>query len=133
MSYYDEGKELTITAGGDVMNAKRLSVYGEDKYRSLIKLMRDADVGFCNVEILYLDWREHLPMKTGGLGTMMASEPFMADEIRWMGVDMASFAMSHTMNYGVSGMLATMKNLDRVGVVHAGTGITLDDARAAVP
>ena len=129
MSYYDEGNEITITACGDVMNVKRLSVFCEDRYLSLIRLIRDADAAFCNVEMLYLDWREHHPVKTGGDSTLMASENFMADEIRWMGIDIASLAINHALDYGVGGMVATMKNLDRLGIVHAGTGMTLDEAR----
>lgn len=129
LSYYEEGKEISIAAGGDVMNAKKLSVFGEDKYLSLVKLIRDADIGFCNMETLYLDWREHYPAKFAGIGTMMSSEPHLTDEIRWIGIDMVSFAMSHTMDYGVNGMFATMKHLERVNIVHAGSGMTLDEAR----
>jgi poly-gamma-glutamate synthesis protein (capsule biosynthesis protein) len=54
----------------------------------------------------------------------------MVNELKWLGVDMVSRANNHTTDYGVEGLLETNQNLDAFGIVHAGSGATLGQARA---
>ena len=46
------------------------------------------------------------------------------------GFDMANFANNHTGDYGIPGMVETMRNLERAGLVHAGAGMNLGRASA---
>jgi poly-gamma-glutamate synthesis protein (capsule biosynthesis protein) len=73
---------------------------------------------------------ESYPMHQSG-GTYMRGEPKLADEISWMGFDMVSLANNHTGDYGVAGMRSTMRYLSRAGLVHAGVGESLAQAREA--
>jgi poly-gamma-glutamate synthesis protein (capsule biosynthesis protein) len=57
--------------------------------------------------------------------------PFGADELAWMGFDLMGCANNHAMDYGSSGLLSTVEQLNRVGIASAGTGQTL--ARASAP
>ena len=46
------------------------------------------------------------------------------------GFDMANFANNHTGDYGIPGMVETMRNLERAGLVHSGAGMNLGRASA---
>jgi poly-gamma-glutamate synthesis protein (capsule biosynthesis protein) len=56
------------------------------------------------------------------------SEPFMADELKWAGFDIMGLANNHSMDYMYEGLFATQENLDRVGIIHTGTGKNLEEA-----
>jgi poly-gamma-glutamate synthesis protein (capsule biosynthesis protein) len=47
-----------------------------------------------------------------------------------MGFNLISRANNHATDYGVLGMLATDKSFDEAGIIHAGTGKSLSQARA---
>ena len=47
-----------------------------------------------------------------------------------MGFDMVSMANNHTGDYGVEGLRSTTRAVDAVGLMHAGTGENLAEARA---
>jgi poly-gamma-glutamate synthesis protein (capsule biosynthesis protein) len=46
------------------------------------------------------------------------------------GVDFAALANNHAGDFGMTGLLETIDVLDRAGIAHAGSGISLDAARA---
>jgi poly-gamma-glutamate synthesis protein (capsule biosynthesis protein) len=54
----------------------------------------------------------------------------VADEIKWMGIDIVSLATNHSLDWMFGGLKETIDNLDRVGIPHAGTGMNLAEARA---
>lgn len=49
----------------------------------------------------------------------------------WLGIDFVGTANNHILDFGNEGMYATLANLERVGIAHAGSG--LDLATAARP
>jgi poly-gamma-glutamate synthesis protein (capsule biosynthesis protein) len=53
----------------------------------------------------------------------------MAEELHWMGFNLFARANNHTMDYGDGGLLATSRVLDSLGLVHAGAGCNLGEAR----
>jgi poly-gamma-glutamate synthesis protein (capsule biosynthesis protein) len=127
MLYQSEGGEFNIALAGDAMVAQRLSVFDEPKYKGLIKLFNDADAAFCNLEMPIHNYEyPHGFMH----GTFMASHPLAIKELKWMGINMMSTANSHTFDYGVEGMLSTVRKLEEAEMVHAGAGRTLSEARA---
>jgi poly-gamma-glutamate synthesis protein (capsule biosynthesis protein) len=48
-----------------------------------------------------------------------------------MGINLVNHANNHTFDGGVNGMISTDKALDAAGIVHAGTGRNLQEARGA--
>ena len=60
MLYEAEAGNLTLVAGGDTMITRRLSVFREPAFLSLVELFRSADVGYANLEMLMHDF-EHSP------------------------------------------------------------------------
>jgi poly-gamma-glutamate synthesis protein (capsule biosynthesis protein) len=120
---------FTMALTGDSIVTQRLSVYNEPSFLKMIELIRSADVGFTNLEVLFHDY-EPYPMHQSG-GTYMRADPAIAKELAWAGFDMVSRANNHTGDYGVEGMRLTTKYTEAAGLVHAGIGESLPEAREA--
>jgi len=120
--------ELTLTATGDSFIATKISVYSEPEFLELIEIIRNAHVRFTNLEVLINDFKG-IPAAQSG-GTYAATENFIADELKWIGFNLVSRANNHAMDYGIEGMIETTRNLNRVGIVHAGVGMNLGEARS---
>ena len=108
---------------GDAIITRRLSVYQEPEFLGLIDLIRNADAGFTNLEMLFHDF-EPWPTHQSG-GTYMRAEPELVKELVWAGFDLVSLANNHTGDYGVEGMRLTQQYVRRAGLVGAGTGENL--------
>lgn len=120
---------FTMALTGDSILTRRLSVYAEPEFLKLIELLRGADVAFTNLEMLFHDY-EPYPMHESG-GTYMRAEPALAKELAWAGFDMVSRANNHTGDYGVLGMRLTTRYVAEAGLVQAGVGESLAEAREA--
>ncbi len=128
MLYESESGEISIALAGDCMLSRRLSVFREQNFLSLVKLLKEADVTFANLESGVHEYREGSP--TLMRGTYMVTEPHLLEDLKWMGVNLVSCANNHTCIYGEEAILATIRYLDRAGIIHAGTGRNLSEARA---
>ena len=120
---------FSMALTGDAIITRKLSVYKEPSFLEMIKLIRSADVAFTNFEMLLHDY-EPFPMHKSG-GTYMRAEPSMAKELIWAGFDIVSTANNHTGDYGTEGMRLTLKYLNDYGLVNAGAGESLEEAREA--
>jgi poly-gamma-glutamate synthesis protein (capsule biosynthesis protein) len=120
---------FTMALTGDSIITQKLSVYEEPSFLKMIELIRSADVAFTNLEVLFHDY-EPYPMHQSG-GTYMRADPAIAKELAWAGFDMVSRANNHTGDYGVEGMRLTTKYTEAAGLVHAGIGESLPEAREA--
>ncbi len=121
---------FTIAITGDAIINRRISVYSEERFLSLIKILRDADVAYTHLETLIHDYEgpEIYPAVEAG-STWMRSPRFVADELKWAGFDIVSHASNHALDYSYGGLFATWKALDEAGLAHAGTGMNLGEAR----
>lgn len=123
----DEAFTMALT--GDSIISRRLSVYQEPEFLKMVELIRSADVAFTNLETLFHNY-EPYPMHQSG-GTYMRAEPALAKDLVWAGFDMAARANNHSADYGVLGMRLTTKHVEEAGLVHAGVGESLVQAREA--
>lgn len=121
------GLRLALT--GDSIITRKLSVYQEPQFLELIELLRDADLAFTNVEVLFHDY-ESYPMSSSG-GTYMRAQPELVSELAWAGIDLGSLANNHSGDFGPPAMLMTQKYVREAGIVAAGVGGSLAEARAA--
>ena len=119
----------TMALTGDAIITRRLSPYREPEFLQLIELIRGADVAFTNLEVLFHDY-EPYPMHSSG-GTYMRAAPELAEELVWAGFDLVSLANNHTGDYGVEGMRLTIGHVRDAGLVAAGAGENLHEAREA--
>lgn len=120
---------FTIALTGDAIITRRLSPYQEPEFSRLVEIIRNADAAFTNLEMLFHDY-EPYPMHQSG-GTYMRAEPALASELVWAGFDLVSAANNHTGDYGVEGMRLTLRHASAAGLVHAGAGENLYEAREA--
>jgi poly-gamma-glutamate synthesis protein (capsule biosynthesis protein) len=116
---------FTVAAVGDVMIKRPASMRSEPAFQNAIKILRDADIAVGNMEGNLSD----LPNFEGPLRGMMGSRD-VAPDLKAMGFDLMNRANNHIFDSDKEGMLATIEQLDKAGIVHAGTGSNLEDARA---
>ena len=122
-------ESFTMALTGDSIINRSLSVYDEPQYLEMIEVLRDADVAVTNLETVLHNF-EPYPMAESG-GTWMRSDPKMADELAWAGIDMVARANNHTGDYGTLGLELTTKYVEQAGLVDAGVGMSLAEAREA--
>ncbi len=118
---------MTFALTGDSIITRKLSVYREPAFLKLIDLVRGADAAFTNLEMLFHDYEPYAMNESGG--TYMRADPALASELTWAGFDMVSRANNHTGDYGVLGMRLTTQYVAKAGLVQAGVGESLPEAR----
>jgi poly-gamma-glutamate capsule biosynthesis protein CapA/YwtB (metallophosphatase superfamily) len=129
--YDSERGDCTIALAGDSMLTRKLSGFTEGRYQALAALLRGVDACFSNLESTVRGWDEGSPaISRMGRGTFMTTEPWLVQEMRWLGINLVSCANNHAFEFGEEGVLATMRHLDNGGIAHAGTGRNLGEARA---
>jgi poly-gamma-glutamate capsule biosynthesis protein CapA/YwtB (metallophosphatase superfamily) len=112
---------FTFAAVGDIIIRRPVGT-GDAGYQALTKVMRDADMTYANMEGPILDEATFRGRLAGGPKSVV-------DELRIMGVRIMTTANNHTMDAGDIGMYETNRLLDEAGIVHAGSGRNLADAR----
>lgn len=125
--YQAERGNVTMALVGDTMLSRALKSHSESDYLALAELLRSADVTFANLETTVRESDEGTPNLTQG--TPMSTSPLLLDDLKWMGIDVVSVANNHATDYSTSGVLATLRHLERAGVPFSGAGRTLMEAR----
>jgi poly-gamma-glutamate capsule biosynthesis protein CapA/YwtB (metallophosphatase superfamily) len=128
MLYEAEKGDFTVALAGDTMLTRRLATFQEERFLSLAQILRGADAAFANLEGTVHTWDEGTPGITQG--TFMTTDPKLLDDLKWFGINMVSCANNHAFDYGEDGVLANIRHLEQAGLVHAGTGKNLAEARA---
>jgi poly-gamma-glutamate capsule biosynthesis protein CapA/YwtB (metallophosphatase superfamily) len=122
--------DQTIALVGDCMLTRPISVYREEGFLRIRELLARADVVFANFESnvhAYLD--DPFAQRLGG-GSYVTTEPSLLADLKWLGINLVASGSSHADDYGPKGILDTLKYLDAAGIVHAGSGRHLAEARA---
>jgi poly-gamma-glutamate capsule biosynthesis protein CapA/YwtB (metallophosphatase superfamily) len=124
---------FTLAVTGDSTVNMRISACQEAGFLALLDLIRGADAAFTHVEATMHEFAgpELYPAAEGGW-VWMRSPSFAAEELRWAGFDIVSLASNHSLDYSYGGLFETWDRLAMAGLVHAGTGRTLAEARAPV-
>jgi poly-gamma-glutamate capsule biosynthesis protein CapA/YwtB (metallophosphatase superfamily) len=120
---------IAMVLTGDSVITQRLSPYREPEFLKLMEIVRGADVAFTNVEMLFHNYEGYPSVVSGG--TYMRAEPEIAKELAWAGFGLGSCANNHTGDYSVEALFSTDRALTAAGIVHAGTGENLQQAREA--
>ena len=125
---YDAAKgNFRVALAGDCMLTRRLSVFGEPAFLALRDLFRGCDAGFVNLESVVRRPEEGTPGVTRG--TYMTTPPELLSDLSWLGVNMVSTANNHAYDYGEGGLMATVRHLEAAGIMFAGSGQNLAEAR----
>lgn len=124
-----QAPEISFALTGDSIITRRLAVYEEPAFLRVINLIRHADVAFTNLEMLFHDFEPYAMSASGG--TYMRAEPALVKDLVWAGFDLVARANNHSGDYGVLGMNLTTKYVADAGLVQAGVGQSLAEAREA--
>ena len=120
---------FTMALTGDSIITRHLSPYKEADYLRMIDLIRNTDAGFTDLEMLLHDYEGYPQAESGGV--WMRADPSIAKELAWAGIKMVARANNHAGDYSPESMRTTSKYLDQAGIVHAGVGENLQQAREA--
>ncbi len=102
-------------------------MFQEPQFLKTLDLVRGADAAFTNLEMLFHDYETYAMNVSGG--TYLRADPALVKELVWSGFDMVGRANNHTGDYGPQAMRLTTKYVDEAGLVQAGVGETLSEAR----
>lgn len=94
-------------------------------FRAVLDTLQAADILFGNLESPIAPLG-HPYERTGS--PVFSAPPVAADALVRAGFDVVSTANNHAWDAGLTGVFETVRQLDRVGLPHAGTGRTLADA-----
>lgn len=123
---------FTMIAVGDLLVRRPLTKGRESGFRAILRILRDADVAFGNLETNIFDVRafKGSPQAEHG-GGYICSMPELGPDLKAMGFNVLARANNHALDWGVEGMRETSRLLDQIGIVHAGVGENLAQAGAA--
>lgn len=125
--------ELTIALGGDMIGPYTAVGEGRDPAGSPVwSLFRNADAGIANQEGSIFDAATFTsyPAAENGGGYPLAPAA-VASDMRARGIGLVSKANNHATDFGIEGLLASMRALDAAGIAHAGSGMNAAAACAA--
>lgn len=123
---------FTMVAVGDLIVSRPLTKLQDSEFRTIVNILRHADVTFGNMETNIFDIRSFRgsPQAEHG-GAYHLSLPDLGSDLKEMGFNLVSYANNHTFDWGVEGMRETTRVLDQNGIVYAGVGENLAQAGAA--
>jgi poly-gamma-glutamate capsule biosynthesis protein CapA/YwtB (metallophosphatase superfamily) len=127
MTYASETGQFSIALGGDCMLTRPITLFDEPAFLAFVKAYRACDAGFANLESVVRRWDEGTPNITRG--TYMTTPPELLGDLKWLGINLVSCANNHAFDYGEGGVLASIEHLNAAGIVHAGIGRNLAEAR----
>lgn len=120
-----EDGDIVLTAVGDMIFNREISGHTEPAYQNLYRIIRDADIGFGNLE---MSLNEKPELQKGAYNFRRGRE--FGWEILKLGINMVGVANNHAFDYGDDGLLDHMRILRQSGITFAGAGENLSKARA---
>ena len=122
--------KFTLAATGETLCTQRCSCHTEDRFLSLVKILREADVACTNLETRIHTFKGYpMPVETMGLTqTYQQADPFVAEELRWMGFNLLARSNNHGMDFGYEMIFEETDIVERAGFGHAGVGRNLSEA-----
>jgi Bacterial capsule synthesis protein PGA_cap len=129
----DPAKELamkitapfTFAAVGDMIIRRPVEV-DDPAFQGLLKVMRSADMTYANMEGVIID-----PKDPSYHGPHAGGPKSVSTDLKAMGIRVVTTANNHEYDGGAEGIAMTNHLLDEVGIVHAGSGKDLQEAREA--
>lgn len=119
---------IRVTATGDSMITR--SIVEKANFEKLREIIQKGDARFTNCEVLFHNADSYPIFKDSWPNaTMSYAEKPIARELSNLGFNMVSLCNNHTMDYGPPGMFSTIDALAQVGIVSAGSGRDLAEAR----
>jgi poly-gamma-glutamate synthesis protein (capsule biosynthesis protein) len=120
----------SVALAGECLVARPFAVHDDPESMAVINLLRSADLTYGHLEMNFGDYSELTYVSRGDwLGSFMMSDPQIAHDLKWAGIDIMSLAHNHSVDFGEPGIVSTIRHCRAAGLVVAGTGIDLEEAR----
>jgi len=116
---------FTISIVGDMIITYPFSQRIDPELRGVLDPIKESDVAFGNMESNFGDLRN----ARKGIGGLMGTKDVAAD-VKKMGFEIVARSSNHSTDQGIDEMVKSNQYLQDAGIVYAGTGINLEDARA---
>jgi poly-gamma-glutamate capsule biosynthesis protein CapA/YwtB (metallophosphatase superfamily) len=125
--------EFTFVAGGDMIGPYRtLKEVEEPTFKGVAALFQSGDLGYANQEGAIFDLASFAGYPSAETGGGYPVSPLaVAHDLRAMGINVVSKANNHSVDWGMEGLVASLKSLEAAGIAQAGGGI--GDAQARAP
>ena len=117
--------DFSISVVGDIIQTNPISQLIDPDVRGILDPVKESDVAFGNMESNFGDYRN----ARSGIGGLQGDKSVAAD-IKELGFNIVARSSNHSTDQGVEEMLKGNKYLQEQGIIYAGTGINLEDARA---
>lgn len=121
-------KTLSFVASGSAMYTRKVSVSKDPDFLTVVDKLRDADVSFMNFEG-QIGHPDAYAIKPYSFASYFFGEKWIAKEYAWTGFNLTSLANNHMNDWSHHAIEESMKQLDDAGIVYAGAGMNLTEAR----
>ena len=116
---------FTISVVGDIIQTNPISRRIDPAVRGILDPIKESDAAFGNMESNFGDYRN----AAAHIGGLQGCKEVAAD-VKQMGFGIVARSSNHSTDQGVDEMLKSNQYLQEQGIVYAGTGFNLEDARA---
>lgn len=125
-----ENGSFKVIVTGDSILSHSATPCRDPAFLEVLDILRDADVVHTQLETLLHDYSgpELYPAAEGGWSWMRGPKA-AAQELKDFGINIASIASNHSLDYSYGGLFETRRALDAAGLPHAGTGHNLAESR----
>jgi poly-gamma-glutamate capsule biosynthesis protein CapA/YwtB (metallophosphatase superfamily) len=126
--------EFTFVAGGDMIGPYgTLKGVEEPTFKGVAALFKSGDLGYANQEGAIFDLASFSGYPSAETGGGYPVSPLaVAHDLRVMGINVVSKANNHSVDWGMEGLVASLKSLEAAGIAQAGGGISDAQARSPV-
>jgi poly-gamma-glutamate capsule biosynthesis protein CapA/YwtB (metallophosphatase superfamily) len=121
-------ESFSLLLAGDALITRPWSQETDPGFLGLVETIRAADVAIANLETVIHDFKGYAQADSGGIH--MHSPREIARELKWAGFDILAHANNHAFDYGSTAVLETLEHVESAGLVVAGSGKDLQEARA---
>jgi hypothetical protein len=131
---------ITLIAVGDVASSeqieKRIRKY-DYPFKNVKSILSQGDIVFGNLESSITDasqmnkshYSKLIDDPTFGKRIYLKASPMFAESLKAAGFNVLSIANNHILDYGSQGLIDTIVNLSKVGILPIGAGLNLSFAR----
>jgi len=120
---------LTVTLTGQTMIRSDMRATAPDALATISSMVTGADVVMTNFEVVVAEPDQpNAEARVQGAGFL--APPEALDAVKAMGFNLISTSNNHSADLRIPGVLNTLREVERVGLPHSGTGRTLAEAAA---
>nr|WP_274636530.1 CapA family protein [Microbacterium bovistercoris] len=125
-----DNRTWSFAIAGECMVTRPFAMHEEPEFVAVLEKLRQSDFTYAHIETNFGQFSEvDAPSRGDQIGSYFLTDPQVAHDLHWAGVDIASIANNHSFDYGVKGIASTIRHCDDAGIKHAGTGRDLEEAR----